>query len=662
MGALYCEPAKRGWEELQKESMGNCYCCKSPGDCELKHGDTVPSASSSKEKPGEGSHGADDANCSASLINKYGAPGNNKSWEKATPPRHSKSAGLQSSSNMGGTIFDRTSKDEVLSVGKELSDHHSKVNQRRRSETLSTSAGPSHTLGRGLDSKKDHDSLDIDPEVKVREHLLFVQSVLRGLVKKKHKKAKKLVKGPSGDRRGRSTHSTTSFRAGPKHKRRHRTEEVQTRQKPLFPWEEPKPQIPVVNEENEITPARQRHLDSENESTMEIMSLKDDYSQSSFNKHKRKARKITAVPSKSSQARHIGSTTSVEAETLEIGAPMRPPRVTPLNTSSSHLQAGEWSSSGQQWQPDKSSMATEDIVKRKGEALLLPIIRFDELTKIRDLDRGQSASVALYTWHGAEVAVKEMHGGGDESSVRTMLQEAEILAALRHPCVIAIYGMVTGGPATVVEYIVDGSLKTKLRSLREQGGISKRLRIAVALQVAYGMEFLHSRNIIHFDLKSANLLCDLRDLNRPIVKIGDMGLSKRKVETFVSGNMRGTLPWMAPELFPSIESGANVDMVIDRVNEKVDVYAFGIVLWEIWRMGTDPYPGLDTPELLYGIMSGNMRPEIPEECDESWVELMQKCWQQAPQDRPSFYDIACKLEADLQMCPLDCLQRDLTII
>ena len=64
--------------------------------------------------------------------------------------------------------------------------------------------------------------------------------------------------------------------------------------------------------------------------------------------------------------------------------------------------------------------------------------------------------------------------------------------------------------------------------------------------------------MVHFDVKTENLLGDLRDLSNPVVKIADMGLSKRKATTFVSGNMRGTLPWMAPELFPNASAMAQV--------------------------------------------------------------------------------------------------------
>lgn len=77
----------------------------------------------------------------------------------------------------------------------------------------------------------------------------------------------------------------------------------------------------------------------------------------------------------------------------------------------------------------------------------------------------------------------------------------------------------------------------------EQGINDKRLRAYIALQAAYGMEYLHLHFMVHFDLKCDNLLCDLRDLNKPVVKIGDLGLSKQKKGSFISGNMRGTLPW-----------------------------------------------------------------------------------------------------------------------
>jgi serine/threonine protein kinase len=120
--------------------------------------------------------------------------------------------------------------------------------------------------------------------------------------------------------------------------------------------------------------------------------------------------------------------------------------------------------------------------------------------------------------------------------------------------------------------------------------------------------YLHLHFMVHFDLKCDNLLCDLRDLNKPVVKIGDLGLSKTKKGSFVSGNMRGTLPWwvvgwggpvrgpgwgqglavrrqqikprahnlaprrMAPELFPAVPgamSGMNRKEAEDRVTEKV---------------------------------------------------------------------------------------------
>ena len=83
------------------------------------------------------------------------------------------------------------------------------------------------------------------------------------------------------------------------------------------------------------------------------------------------------------------------------------------------------------------------------------------------------------------------------------------------------------------------------------------VRLDIFLQ---GMEYLHSKSIVHFDLKSANLLLGWRD-RRAICKVADFGLSKQKQETFVSNvsSQRGTLPWIAPEIIKNPNT----------VNEKV---------------------------------------------------------------------------------------------
>lgn len=92
------------------------------------------------------------------------------------------------------------------------------------------------------------------------------------------------------------------------------------------------------------------------------------------------------------------------------------------------------------------------------------------------------------------------------------------------------------------------------------------------------MAFLHNRKIIHFDIKCENLLCDLSDINKPIIKIADVGLSKKKLKSFISCDLKGTLPWMAPELFPKITQFDYDKNYKSSVNEKVNIIKFNLNL------------------------------------------------------------------------------------
>jgi len=202
---------------------------------------------------------------------------------------------------------------------------------------------------------------------------------------------------------------------------------------------------------------------------------------------------------------------------------------------------------------------------------------------------------------------------------------------------VAFYGVVKDGPggtlATVTEFMVNGSLRHVLQ--RKDKYLDRRKRLIIAMDAAFGLEYLHSKNIVHFDLKCDNLLVNLKDQSRPICKVGDFGLSKIKRNTLVSGGVRGTLPWMAPELL----NGSS-----NKVSEKVDVFSFGIVMWEILT-GEEPYANMHYGAIIGGIVNNTLRPPVPASCDPEWRRLMEQCWAPDPAQRPAFTEIAGRLRA-----------------
>ncbi|KAJ7955572.1 Serine/threonine-protein kinase EDR1 [Quillaja saponaria] len=272
----------------------------------------------------------------------------------------------------------------------------------------------------------------------------------------------------------------------------------------------------------------------------------------------------------------------------------------------------------------------------------LQIIKNADLEDLQELGSGTFGTVYHGKWRGTDVAIKRIKKScfsGNSSEQERLAQdfwrEARILSTLHHPNVVAFYGVVPDGPdgalATVTEYMVNGSLRNVL--LRKDRVLDRRKRLMISMDAAFGMEYLHLKNIVHFDLKSDNLLVNLRDPKQPICKVGDFGLSRIKHNTLVSGGVRGTLPWMAPELLNGCSS---------RVSEKVDVFSFGIAMWEILT-GKEPYSNMHCGAIIGGIVNNTLRPSIPKQCDAEWKTLMEECWSPDPADRPSFTEITNRL-------------------
>jgi len=95
----------------------------------------------------------------------------------------------------------------------------------------------------------------------------------------------------------------------------------------------------------------------------------------------------------------------------------------------------------------------------------------------------------------------------------------------------------------------------------------------------------------------------------------------------------GTPVWMAPEL-----------LLRKDYNEKVDVYAYGIILWELGT-GKLPYAGMDTVQIAVGVTTHGLRPPIAQHWPGYLQDLIKVCWHEDPTQRPSFHSILSTLES-----------------
>ncbi|KAL6563288.1 hypothetical protein OROHE_005875 [Orobanche hederae] len=209
--------------------------------------------------------------------------------------------------------------------------------------------------------------------------------------------------------------------------------------------------------------------------------------------------------------------------------------------------------------------------------------------------------------------------------------EISLLSRLHHTNVIKLVGSCRQSRVycVVTEYLDEGSLRGYMD---KQGRKSLRFDklISMALDIARGMEYIHSKGIIHGDLKPDNILIG-RDFG---LKISDFGVACEEGSNDPSTNERvGTYRWMAPEVVKSKPYG-----------RKIDVYSFGLVLWELVAGGRTPFQGLNPIQAAIAVAHRNLRPTIPKECPDAMRALIEKCWALQPDRRPEFRQIVKVLE------------------
>ncbi|KAI4350242.1 hypothetical protein L6164_004715 [Bauhinia variegata] len=237
---------------------------------------------------------------------------------------------------------------------------------------------------------------------------------------------------------------------------------------------------------------------------------------------------------------------------------------------------------------------------------------------------GLYAELFKGTYCSQEVAIKvlkEEHVNSD--LLREFSQEVFIMRKVRHKNVVQFIGACTKSPRVciVTEFMCGGSVYDYLH---KQNGVFKfPTLLKVAIDVSKGMNYMHQNNIIHRDLKAANLLMD----ENCIVKVADFGVARVKAQSGVMTAETGTYRWMAPEVIEH-----------KPYDHKADVFSFGVVLWELLT-GKLPYEYLTPLQAAIGVVQQGLRPTIPKATHPKFVALLERCWQQDPTLRPDFSEI-----------------------
>ncbi|XP_021015390.1 muscle, skeletal receptor tyrosine-protein kinase isoform X6 [Mus caroli] len=255
------------------------------------------------------------------------------------------------------------------------------------------------------------------------------------------------------------------------------------------------------------------------------------------------------------------------------------------------------------------------------------------------------------------VAVKMLKEEASADMQADFQREAALMAEFDNPNIVKLLGVcAVGKPMCLLfEYMAYGDLNEFLRSMSphtvcslSHSDLSTRARVSspgppplscaeqlcIARQVAAGMAYLSERKFVHRDLATRNCLVG----ETMVVKIADFGLSRNIYSADyykADGNDAIPIRWMPPE-----------SIFYNRYTTESDVWAYGVVLWEIFSYGLQPYYGMAHEEVIYYVRDGNIL-ACPENCPLELYNLMRLCWSKLPADRPSF----CSIHRILQrMC------------
>ncbi|XP_074505409.1 tyrosine-protein kinase BTK isoform X1 [Sebastes fasciatus] len=248
-----------------------------------------------------------------------------------------------------------------------------------------------------------------------------------------------------------------------------------------------------------------------------------------------------------------------------------------------------------------------------------------DLTFLRELGTGQFGLVKYGKWQGQhDVAIKMIREGS--MSEDDFIEEAKIMMKLRQENLVQLYGVCTKQrPIYIVtEFLSNGCLLTYLREGLKQHPTAVQL-LEMCKDVSEGMAYLEAQQYIHRDLAARNCLVD----GNGTVKVTDFGLSRYVLDDEYTSSAGSKFPvrWSPPEV-----------LLYCKFSSKSDIWAYGVLLWEVYTLGRLPYERLSNTEIVEQVSRGH-RLYRPQLANDRVYGIMTSCWHDKADERPNFQEL-----------------------